>query len=300
MFGRYPARAFTVRILLTGAGGQIGREIFQHALFPCIGLTHQQLDITKITSVQHAMKNYAPTIVVNAAAYTKVDLAEKEVTQAYLINQLGAANLASCCEEYGVPLIHLSTDYIFNGKNKMPYTENDIPAPINIYGKSKLAGEEAIRATLMQHIILRTSWVFGRYGNNFVKTLLRITKEQNTCRVVQDQIGCPTSAIDIATVVWKIIHTLEKNSIPWGTYHYVGAPAVSWYEFAQTFLPPNVECLPVNTMDYPTLAARPSYSALNCDKINSVLGIEIPQWKNAVDQLLIYEKNSSNSTRPSR
>ncbi|MHB1947692.1 MAG: dTDP-4-dehydrorhamnose reductase [Gammaproteobacteria bacterium] len=275
-----------MKIIVTGANGQIGNEI-QRQKFPMeielIALTHPSFDITNSKDVIKIFKHYQPNLIINTAAYTAVDQAEENPVQASLVNTEGVLQLAKACSDADIPLIHLSTDYVFNGKNQLPYTELDKTEPLGIYGQSKWQGEEAIRYHLKNHIILRTSWVFGYFGNNFVKTILKLAQQNPILRIVSDQVGCPTSAKDIAITIWEMVGKLNQfdDSI-WGTYHYAGTPALSWYDFAKTILnyaSLNKEVMPIKTEDYPTLAKRPAYSVLNCQKIKNIFGISQPKWE---------------------
>lgn len=288
-----------MRILLTGANGQVGKEI-QHAVprsgYECIALTRAECDIANADSVQQAIKTHKPAIVINAAAYTAVDRAEQESELAFAINATGALNLARACQKDGAALIHLSTDYVFNGDSTIPYTETDAVNPLGVYGQSKWQGEVAIRDVLPQHIILRTSWVFGAHGSNFVKTILRLAREREKLSVVADQRGCPTSAKSIALAIWQIIakiNTIGIENAPWGTYHYTDAPETNWYAFAKEIIELNKstisvrELLPIATDQYPTLAKRPSYSVLNCKKIADAFQIEQQDWLGALQDVVI-------------
>lgn len=281
-----------MRILLTGAGGQVGSEITRHLAMQSadcvlIPLTRSQLDITHEAAVLQAFHVYQPDVVVNAAAYTKVDQAEVEPSLAYAINARGAANVAAACHQFNLPLIHFSTDYIFDGSKPSAYTELDLAAPQNVYGISKWQGEEAVRQLCPRHIILRTSWVYGKYGQNFVKTILRLAKERSELKVVDDQKGCPTAATDIADVVVHLLPELLNNPEISGTFHFCsGATAVSWYQFAQQIIkhaaqitPLKVQqVLPIPTTEYPLPAKRPPHSLLGCEKILSTFSIEQPSW----------------------
>lgn len=284
-------------ILITGARGQIGSEIvlqLQQQNLPHIALDHLALDIADNEATQNIITYHKPSIVINAAAFTAVDRAENEQEKAYAVNYEGAANLASTCAKLNIPLIHLSTDYIFNGEKNSAYIETDMADPLNIYGLSKWRGEEAIRQRLDQHIILRVSWVFGINGHNFVKTMLKLLQERDEIRVVADQKGCPTYASDIAKNIIEII----KNNIitddspikftDWGTYHYCSMPATSWYEFAETIyqeakelllIKPDTNIIPIASKDYAIVAKRPLNSVLSCQKIFNTFGIVQPEWK---------------------
>ena len=278
-----------MKILLTGANGQVGKEVQIAAPkeFELIALTHQTLDITHAESVENICNYYQPDLILNAAAYTAVDRAEKEPEHAYAVNATGVRHLADMCKHYQIPLIHLSTDYVFDGSKDEGYTEEDTTSPLNVYGKTKLAGENIITSQLDQYIILRTSWVFSEHGNNFVKTILRLDKEKKELRVVADQVGCPTSAKNIAEVLWKIIKKIDSgDSISCGIYHYANVPAVSWYEFSKAILPQELEIFPITTAEYPTPAKRPANSILSCKKIEENFAIGSMKWLDTLQNLL--------------
>lgn len=273
---------FLPRLLITGAEGQLGQALINHPLastsqiIPC---SRSHLDITKKDSIAGAIAQFKPDVIINAAAYTYVDKAEVEGDKAYLVNYLGAQNLAKLCGQHAIPLIHLSTDYVFDGQHSLPYAEEDQAHPINIYGKSKWLGEQTILENCRQYIILRISGVFSEYGNNFFKTMVKLGKNNTKLRVVADQITCPTYAGDIAATIFTLAQKLSR----WGIYHYCSFPAVSWHEFAEVILNRNIEA--ITTAQYPTAAKRPIYSVLNCDKINEDYGIKQPLWKKAVEHL---------------
>lgn len=288
-----------IKVLLTGANGQVGSEIKRAVpdFVDLISLDKQALDITSMDAIQSAFAEYKPDYVINAAAYTAVDRAEKEPELAYAINATGVLHLADECHRASIPLIHLSTDYVFNGNADKPYRETDLVAPLGVYGKSKWEGEVAVRHALGQHIILRTSWVFGCVGNNFVKTMLRLAKEQETLRVVSDQYGCPTVAGDIAQAIWNIIRQINQSpvgTIPWGTYHFANAHDVSWYEFAckivevakKYMMLATKDLIPIASTEYPTLAKRPAYSVLNCQKIEDCFHIKPRHWEKALSEVI--------------
>ena len=269
-------------LLVLGANGQVGKALVaacEKAGIPCRGLGHAECEIADRLAVQAAVKGR--DIVVNCAAYTAVDKAETEAELAHRVNALGAGNVAAACAQAGVPLIHLSTDYVFDGAHAAPAGEDDAPHPLNVYGHSKLAGELAVREQLRQHIILRTSWVFSAWGQNFVKTMLRLAARQSEIRVVDDQIGGPTAAADIAEAILVITHACTKSGWDkWGTYNFSGQPAVSWCDFARVILRnTDVKVLPIPTERYPTLARRPRYSVLDCSRIADVFGIKPPDWR---------------------
>ncbi|MBQ5428818.1 MAG: dTDP-4-dehydrorhamnose reductase [Neisseriaceae bacterium] len=279
-----------MNFLITGAGGQVGQEL--HKLLPqANALTHSQLDIGDISAVRNAVQAFKPHAIINAAAYTAVDKAEEEVEKAYLINHIGAKNLAIASEEQNAILLHISTDYVFDGKKTEPYCETDTTNPQNVYGKSKLLGEQAILEHCEKAMILRTAWVFGRYGKNFVKTMLSLGKTRSHLRIVADQFGSPTEAEDIA----KSLIYMAKNA-QFGIYHYSGMPYVSWFEFAQKIFQaaekqgilhaPQLE--PIKSEEYPTAACRPQNSRLNLEKIKNTFGILPCDWQQHLNDLRKY------------
>ena len=230
-----------------------------------------------------------PDLVINLAAYTAVDRAESQPEAAWAVNCAGAAHIAAACAETATPLIHLSTDYVFDGRKAGSYREDDAVEPLGVYGRSKEAGERAIRVALSDHLILRTAWVFGAFGANFVKTMLRLATERPALRVVADQRGCPTAAGDIAAALIAVAGQIESGEVSWGTYHFVGDEAISWHGFAEAILDtaaprlasrPRVEA--ITTDQYPTPARRPMNSVLDCRKIGSAFGISCPPWRTAL------------------
>ena len=287
-----------MRILLTGANGQIGSEIARQAdirNYSLIACQRTDLDITDAEAVHSAIMDSSVQVVINAAAYTAVDQAEKEPERAYAVNRDGPHFLALACHQKNIPLLHLSTDYVFSGKEQEPYRENDAIAPLGVYGDSKWQGEQCVRQQLSQHLILRVSWVFGQAGNNFVKTVLRLAREREQLKIVADQYGCPTYAADIATVLLTLAEkvTFSQHSA-WGTYHYCGLPAVSWYEFAEKVLKlaNNYETLmaseviPITTAEYPTLAQRPAHSVLDTRFLQETFDIAPRFWQEGLAQTL--------------
>ena len=286
-----------MKILVTGANGQIGCEITQlalqqnHVLFAC---AKDQLDITNRSSTEHTLAAYAPDVVINTAAYTSVDRAEEEQTLAYAVNCKGIKNLALACQKHHIPLLHLSTDYIFSGDQHIPYLEEDTPAPLNIYGKSKWEGEKILREIHDQYIILRTSWIFSPFAHNFVKTMLTLARQRKNLAVVHDQIGCPTSAVSVARVLLTLAQRIHEGKQQWGTYHYCSSHPVSWFTFAEeiirigrTFFPLIVETLsPLSSKEYPTKATRPLYSVLNTQKLKKIYNIEPCQWETELTKVI--------------
>ncbi len=287
-----------MKLLVTGAAGQIGSEFKKH---PLLSKTHQlitlnrgALDITQLDAVDAVLHHYQPDIVINSAAYTKVDHAEQEPEIAHAINAQGPANLAAVCKKLQIPLIHISTDYIFDGEKTLPYVEEDAADPQSVYGKTKWLGEVAIRECLNTHIILRVSWVFGAQGHNFVKTMLRLGREKENLTIVDDQLGCPTAAKNIVDAIYKIVTKIAAEQINWGTYHFCNGPAVSWYQFAQAILTEAAsyenlkvrEITPIKTESYPTPAKRPPNSTLSCEKISCELGITPGLWTDTLTSVI--------------
>ena len=260
-----------MKILVAGADGQIGREFPDCAKaidksFEIVSLGRQQLDITKKGNVQQAIESIMPTVVINAAAYTAVDKAEEDAEVAYAVNRDGPGNLAEVCATKNIPLIQISTDYVFDGSKSGAYQETDPVNPMSVYGKSKLEGEQCVQRALDKHIILRTSWVFGVHGKNFVYTIVKLAKERQELRVVNDQLGCPTSAASIAAAIITICKSISGNKdIDWGIYHYCGLPETNWFEFCNAIIENTQQSQhyavktiqPVATSEYPTAAVRP-------------------------------------------
>ncbi len=288
-----------MKILVTGAQGQVGKElshITDNKSYNIIAASRAELDITQEQKVNDYINQFQPDIVINAAAYTAVDKAENEQDLAFAINYIGAKNLALACKKQNIPLLHISTDYVFDGSKSDAYNEGDTVSPLGVYGISKWQGEETIRKNLHEHIILRVAWVFGAQGNNFVKTMLRLGKERDELNVVSDQYGAPSPAKDIAqTLITLAEQYQQNNSLTWGTYHYCGSPKASWHDFAreifdQAFtiglLNKQVKVKPITTAQYPTIAKRPANSMLNCEKLKTTFNIEKPNWKQALKQVL--------------
>lgn len=287
-----------MKIFLTGSAGQVGQEIEQLGQiqgFEIIGKSRQALDITKETAVSTMLQQTKPNFVVNAAAYTAVEKAESESSLAFAVNREGPRHLAKICANLKIPLIHISTDYVFDGRATTSYQETDTANPINIYGRSKWEGEQTIRQQWDQHIILRTSWVFGRYGQNFLKTMLKLAKTHKTLRIIDDIYGCPTEASDIATTILQIIHQFIANlELPWGTYHYCGNDQTNWYGFAKTIFKVAAEHQkitipqldPIEAKDYPSQLERPMNTPLSCQKIQTQLNIAPSSWQEGVQRVI--------------
>ncbi len=281
------------RILIIGSAGQLGQEL-QQTLTPLgevVAVDRKTLDLSQSDQVRELVQQLQPEIVINAAAYTAVDQAEKEAETARMINAIAPTILAQEVEKLKALLIHVSTDYVFDGSKNHPYTENDIPNPLSIYGQSKLAGEQGIQENCQSYLILRTAWVYGAYGkSNFVKTMLRLGSEREEVRVVTDQIGTPTWAKNIADAIAQVT-SLKPDP---GIYHYTNSGVASWYDFAvaifeeaKNLVPLKVQrVIPITTSEYPTPAQRPTYSVLSCRKISSVLNTYPPHWRQELRQML--------------
>jgi len=275
-------------ILVFGAGGQLGCEMLALAKMrgiEAVGMTRTQADITDANAVARAINDAKPRLVLNAAAYTAVDRAESEPAAAWEGNVKGAENVAAAAAAAKTPIVHISTDYVFDGSKTTAYVEADPISPLGIYGRTKAEGEAAVRAANPQYVILRTAWVFGAYGANFLKTMLRLARERDALRVVADQHGCPTSTLDIAEAVLAVDRALQGQAQPWGTYHFTGTGATSWYGFATGIVEaqasftgrrPPVEA--ITTADYPTPATRPANSELDASLFTSVFGYRAGDW----------------------
>jgi len=299
-----------MRILVTGANGQVGWELARRGArkgFDILALDHATLDITDSSAVNREVSGSGPSVVVNAAAYTAVDQAESESELAFAANRDGPAYLASACAEAGIPLVHISTDFVFDGEKKGPYLETDQDSPLSVYGKSKAAGEVAVRERLREHIILRTSWVYGVHGRNFVKTMLRLGREKDVIQVVADQYGCPTYAADLADAILKIAAQMQDNSeITWGTYHYCGKGVTSWHglgeatlSLAKKYTSLRVKTIEaIRTAEYPTPAKRPFNSALDCSLVEKTFNIHPKPWRESLAQMIkiIFSVEKSNNS----
>jgi len=286
-----------MKILITGANGQVGWELGRQTEDKNIdhcAYTRDQLDITDHDAVDSAMAICKPDIVVNAAAYTAVDKAEEETEIVYAVNRDGVANLANACKRAEIPMIHISTDYVFDGMKEGTYTEEDITNPISIYGKSKLAGEEVLKEILPHHVILRTSWVFSSHGSNFVKTILRLAMEREELRVVNDQYGCPTSAQAIAEAILCIAPMLINSRQKSGTYHFCQSTTTHWCEFAKIIVDIATEIInlnvkkivPISTNDLPSRAKRPSNSVMHTGKFVEKFKHSIPPLSDSLSVVI--------------
>ncbi|MBD2526613.1 dTDP-4-dehydrorhamnose reductase [Nostoc sp. FACHB-133] len=286
----------TKSILLIGSNGQVGKELEQtlSSYGDVTSVARPIVDLAQPDNLRNFIRAKQPQIIINAAAYTAVDKAESEPELANAINATAPLIIAQESQKLGAFLIHISTDYVFDGNGYRPYQETDATNPLSVYGKTKLAGEEAIREACAHHLILRTAWVYGTFGkSNFVKTMLRLGAERQELRVVADQIGSPTWAQDIAAVIAQTIPQLTPEIS--GTYHYTNSGVASWYDFAvaifeeaqQLGFPLKVErIVPITTAEYPTPASRPAYSVLACKKIAAILGTYPPHWRQRLRQML--------------
>ena len=284
-----------MKILVTGASGQVGRELCRQ----CSAIGHQvvaadreDLDIRDAASVRQFVAAASPEVTFNAAAWTAVDDAENQFDEAVRVNRDGAENLAVACAEHSIPMVHYSTDYVFDGQKNSAYAEDDVTNPVNAYGRSKLAGEEAVRALHEKHLIIRTSWVFSSHRSNFVKTMLRLGSERTELRVVEDQVGKPTSAATIADISLAMA---VREQAAWGTYHLAQPEAVSWHEFAKSIFESAAQqgwelalkdVVSISSGEFPTVAARPENSVLDCHKLENSFEIVIPDWHGALDSVI--------------
>lgn len=274
------------KVLVTGAKGQLGQSIkniaYQHPTLDFLFVDKQQMDITNIIQISEFFKTHKVDWCINCAAYTAVDQAENHKEEAYQINVLGTRNIAQICQEYDAKLIHISTDFVFDGLKTSPYTERDATNPINVYGETKLKGELEVKAHCASHFIIRTSWLYSEFGHNFMKTMLRLASERDILRVVNDQIGSPTYALDLAEA---LLHIIQKDKDHYGVFHYSNQGQISWFEFAKTIFElanHHIVLEQILTKDYPTLATRPLYSVLDTSKISEAFNLEIPFWKDGL------------------
>jgi len=277
------------RVLVTGANGQVGNAIINNKHeypFELIPINRTVWNMAKEPEkIKALIKKYQPDIIINPAAYTNVDKAEEDKETAYAVNTTAVGLLAKACHQSDIPLLHVSTDYVFDGTKETPYTEDDPINPINVYGKSKAEGEKLIREVLEKHVILRTSWIFSMTHKNFVTKILELGKKLDNLKVINDQRGCPTAADCIAKVLMDITSKcIKSDAFPWGTYHYSGLPAVSWYEFAEAIFDAKKENHPpmlisCGSTEYQTKAKRPKYSVMSTLRIKRMLGVLDCNWK---------------------
>jgi dTDP-4-dehydrorhamnose reductase len=288
----------TIKLLIIGSNGQLGWELGrqgQEQGFDSIPLDLPGFDITDASELKKVVSKTDASLIINASAYTAVDKAESEPDAAFAVNRDGPAHLASLCHEKGIPLIHISTDYVFDGTKKGPYRETDPVSPLGVYGRSKAEGERAVRDTIQEHLIIRTAWLYGIHGNNFVTTMLRLGREREAVQVVADQYGCPTYAADLAEAILQIAsHIAEKRTVAWGTYHYCGRGVTTWHGFAEAIFDAarpydsfKVKTVaPITTEEYPTPAKRPANSALDCSLIAEHFGIRTRPWRESLSKMI--------------
>lgn len=286
-----------MKVLVLGSKGQLGQclnDQFSNTDYEVFYASREQIDITNFEKTKALIFQISPNVIINATAFTAVDKAEQHEDQAYLINHLAVANIADLCQQINCWLIHVSTDYVFDGNSEIPYKEEDKTNPQGVYGQSKLNGELAIKLNGCKYLIIRTAWVFSEYGDNFLNTMLRMGAERNEMSIVDDQIGCPTYAQDLACCILEILPYLYNQKNIQGIYHYCGNKPCSWHHFANVifqeaklhgYKTPEL-VIPINTIKYPTLAFRPSFSVLNCSRIKSYFGISPSDWMLGVKRVL--------------
>jgi dTDP-4-dehydrorhamnose reductase len=286
------------KVLITGANGQLGKELVEYFSnkndFEVIGYGRQELDITNQDQVDKLFLKIKPNIVIHTAAYTKVDLAESDADQAYLVNSIGTRNVAVAAEIIGSKLVYISTDYVFDGTSGEPYNEFMLTSPIGVYGKSKLAGEQFVRDFHSKFFIVRTSWVFGKHGNNFVKTMINLGREKEKLSVVNDQNGCPTYTFDLAVCLYELVKTSK-----YGVYHVSNSGSCTWYEFAKAIFEEakiKVELIPCTTKEFPRPAPRPINSVFDhmALKLNNFTPMK--HWKDSLSEFMTqFIKNEQKS-----
>ncbi|MEK1940151.1 MAG: dTDP-4-dehydrorhamnose reductase [Pseudomonas sp.] len=285
-----------MKVLISGRNGQVAQALLTslQGLGEIICLGRAELDLADVAAVRAQVRALRPDLIINAAAYTAVDQAESEPEQAFAINAIAPGVLAEEAKALGVPLIHYSTDYVFDGSKSAPYQENDASQPLGVYGQSKLAGEQAIAAVGGNYLILRTSWVYSLYGRNFLLTMQRLLQEREELRVVSDQIGAPTWAGTIADTTRELIAQWQNgNAGPWGIYHLTGQGETSWFGFASAIGEhlkaagkPCARLVPIASSDYPTPAQRPLNSRLDCAHLQTAWNVHLPQWQVALADCL--------------
>jgi len=283
-------------VLTFGGEGQLGRELSERADRHGIVLRatrRSEVDIADMNAVTRAIDDASPMIVVNAAAYTKVDRAEAEPEAAFRANATGPGVVARACAAAMIPLVHVSTDYVFDGTKSTRYVEDDPITPLGVYGRSKAEGEAAVRRALEHHVIMRTSWMYGIYGSNFLKKILRLTREREELPVVADQRGCPTGSADVAEAILSILPRLTQRAPVWGTYHFAGQGATTWYGLAREiidvqaqFTNKRARVIPITTAEYPTPAQRPVNSELDCSRFAAKFGFKAADWRERTQKVI--------------
>ena len=293
-----------MRILDLGSNGQLGQclnDQLSNKEYDVVYTTRDQIDITNFKGTRDKIVDISPDIIINSTAYTAVDSAENQQEVADVVNHLAVSNLANICSKLNCWLIHVSTDYVFDGSSKVPYREDDQTSPQGVYGKTKLKGELAIQSSGCRYLIFRTAWVFSEYGSNFLKTMLRLGNERDEINVVNDQIGSPTYAQDIAKTIVFAVCSLETSELTSGLYHYCGDQSCSWYGFAKAIFK-EAELLHINTPNvvhaiktsaYPTPASRPAFSVLDCSRIKNVFGVIPSDWREGIREVLKVLNNEN-------
>lgn len=283
-----------MKVLITGAQGQVGRALLAAAPahVEIVAMGRAELDIGMADAVADAVRQHRPEVIINAAAYTAVDRAESEPEIARIVNELGPKHLADAARATGARLIHVSTDFVFDGRSSLAYAPDAAPNPLNVYGATKLAGERAVQTVLPEHsVVLRTAWVYAAEGRNFVRTMLRLMRNERTVRVVADQIGTPTAAHSVAQALWRF----AERPVLRGVYHWTDAGVASWYDFAVAIaeeaavlghLSEDIEVLPISTEEYPTPARRPSFSVLDSRATIGAIGFAAPHWRRNLRRVL--------------
>ncbi len=275
-----------MKVLVTGITGQLGYDLcrIMKGKEEVIGVSRKNFDLIDTKKTYNFIKNTKPDVVIHCAAYTKVDECEKNADLAFKINSVGTANIASACNDIGAKMVYISTDYVFDGEKGEPYLEFDQPNPINVYGKSKLAGENLVKEIVNKHFIVRTSWLYGENGNNFVRTILKLAEEKKMLRIVNDQFGTPTYTKDLAEAIYNLI-----KSNYYGTYHISNNGQTTWFYYAKTILELmciSVKIEPIYSEDYPSPAKRPKFSVLRNFMLESRLGIKMRCWENALEDFI--------------
>lgn len=279
-------------IIILGSNGQLGKSL-QYIIekkdkvnYNFVFLSREQSDITDIVLLEDTFKKYQPKYIINCAAYTQVDLAEDNKEEAYKVNVTGVKNLAVLCDKYEVALVYISTDFVFEGKEAIIRKEIDACKPINYYGLSKLKGEKEVEGILKNYFIIRTSWLYSEFGNNFVKTMLRLSKEKEELGIIYDQIGSPTYAVDLANFIFTVI---EKESKKFGVYHYSNEGLCSWYDFAKAifeYKQTSIKVIPVTSLEFKTKALRPKFSVMSKEKVKSNFNVEVNHWRDSLKKCL--------------
>ncbi len=287
-----------MRFLFLGGTGQVGQELAALAIpddVEIVAPSRSAIDLEDVEAIARVIAAERWSAVINAAAYTEVDRAESEATRAFAVNAVAPSRLAIETGRRGIPLVHISTDYVFDGKKGAPYVEQDRVGPLNVYGRSKLTGEQGVRAANPRHVILRTSWAYSPHRSNFVKTILRLAAQRDRLAVVADQRGCPTAACDIAKTCLGVAMrcAAEPEGAPYGVYHFAGAGDASWFELATAIVEMSADrrakaaqVVPIRTSEYPTAATRPLDSRLDCTAIVRTFGVSLRSWREALEETI--------------